>query len=200
MDIDLDYRSDANPLKYYTTIRGARNQINNLCFFPSFQSIDGISCDGEEGVFFRTDWSLLGCILAEEDTIKGNVLPKSTFVRFDNESRIGCFSLTDVEIQDYLCSGTNYTHWAYGGGGGIYLYRSGRLKYFQPTDDIEINGIWCKPSSVRGGVFFYENGNLQKCTSAMDQTIDGVFCEGNFTLKFDENGILTYAKKEKIFD
>jgi len=200
MDIDLDCRSDVNSLRYYTTIRGALNQVINLCIFPSTQTIYGISCNGEEGVFFRTDWSLLGCILAENDTIKENVLPKGTFIRFDNEGRIGCFCLTDTEIQGYLCSGTDYTHWAYSGGGGIYLYRSGRLKYFQPVDDIEIQGVWCKPSSVRGEISLYENGKLKECTSARDQTIDGVFCEENFTLKFDDNGNITYAKKEKIFD
>lgn len=200
MEINLECRSDVNSLRYYTTIRGARNQINNLCFFPSSQTIDGISCNGEEGVFFRTDWSLLGCILAEEDTIKGNVLPKSTFVRFDNERRIGCFCLTDVEVQDYLCSGTDYTHWAYGGGGGIYLYRSGRLKYFRPVDDIDIQCVWCKPSSVRGEISLYENGKLKECTSAKDQTINGLFCGKNYTIKFNEDGNIISSEKEKIFD
>jgi len=41
---------------------------------------------------------------------------------------------------------------------------------------------------------------LKQCTSAKDQTINGVLCEKKFTLKFDENGKLVFAQKEKFFD
>jgi len=53
---------------------------------------------------------------------------------------------------------------------------------------------------VRGGIYLYESGRLKKCASAKDQTIDSVFCGKNFTLKFDKNGNIIYAVKEKIFD
>lgn len=198
--LDLNIQRDIRSMKYYLAIRGARIQVINRCVFTSNQSINGILCNGGEGVFFKPDWSLLGCILAEDDTIAGNVLPKASFIRFDHDGMICCFCLTDPQIQDYTCSGSDYTHWIWMGGGGIFLYPNGQLKYFQPLDDTEIQGIVCKRSQGRGGVHFYEDGSLKKCISAIDQTIDGIFCEKNATLKFDENGKLTYAVKEKIFD
>jgi hypothetical protein len=200
MGIDLNLQSDIGSLENYFAIRGARYQIINKCVFASNQLINGISCHAGEGVFFRPNWNLISCILADDDTIAGNVLPKGTFIRFDHDGMICCFCLVDPHIQGYECSGTDYTHWTWMGGGGVFLYPNGRLQYFQPVEDIEIQGVFCKPSSVRGGIYLYENGRLKKCTSAMDQTIDGVFCGKNFTLKFDENGTLIYAKKEKIFD
>ncbi|HNS17681.1 MAG TPA: hypothetical protein PKH94_00805 [Bacteroidales bacterium] len=198
--LDLDLQKDIRSLKYYCAIRGARIQFINRCVSSSDLLINGISCNGSEGIFFKTDWSLLGCILAEEDTIARNILPGKTFVRFDHNGTICCFSLTNPIIQGLTCSGSDYTHWLWSGGGGVFLYPSGQLKYFQPLDDTEIQGTVCKRSQVRGGVHFYEDGSLKKCTSAIDQTIDGIFCEKNATLKFDENGTLTYAVKEKIFD
>jgi hypothetical protein len=124
--IDLDCRSDINSLKYYFAIREARIRIFNLCHFPSAQIIEGLSCNGKD-VFFKTDWSLLGCILEEADSIKGNLMPEITFIRFNPDGCMVCFCLTDPEVQGYRCAGTNYTGWAWMGGGGILFYPDGSL-------------------------------------------------------------------------
>jgi hypothetical protein len=173
------------------------NQVN-LCKFKTDQIINGLSCDTIEAVFFDDDWNLIGCVLSAEDTVAGNIFKKSTFIRVNWDRTITCFCPYDPFIQGYNCSGTDYTgKWM--GGGGIKLHPNGRLAYFQPLEEIEIQGVWCKPSSVRGGIFLYENGKLMRCTSARKQIIDGTLCQENFTLKFDETGKLIYSVKDKIF-
>ncbi len=199
ISLNIDVQKDIKSMSDYHAVRNARNRTVNSCKFTSNQLINGLSCNGSEGVYFRTDWNLLVCILAEDDTVAGNVLPKNTLVRFNNDGTIYCYCLNDPQIQGYTCSGTDYKgFWM--GGGGVELYPSGRLKYFQPVDDTEIQGVVCKRSEVRGGILLYEDGTLKSCTSAIDQTIDSMFCKKNSTLKFDENGKITYAAKEKIFD
>jgi hypothetical protein len=198
--LDLNIQRDIRSMKYYLAIRWAGFPIINRCVFPYDPLINGICCNGKKGVFFQPDWNLIGCILANDDTIAGNILPKGSFIRYNSDSTLCCFCIMNQQIQDYCCEGTYYTHWLWSGGGGIVLYPNGHLKYFQPLNDTEIQGIVCKRSQVRGGIHFYEDGTLKKCTSAIDQTIDGVFCEKNATLKFDENRTLTYSVKEKIFD
>jgi hypothetical protein len=192
---------DIHTLKmHYFALRGSKNYVVNMCKFDADQEIKGIVCDSEYPVFFKTDWTFLGCILAQDDTIAGNIFPKETYVRFNNDSTIRCFCLSEPIVQGYQCSSTDYTRRMWMGGGGIVLYPSGKLKYFQPSDEVEIMGVYCKHSSARGGVTLYENGKLKSCTSAIDQTIDGVFCGKRHNLEFDEEGKLTYAEKEKIFD
>lgn len=151
LGIDLGRSSDINSLDNYFAIRNAGIRIINLCYFPDLQVIDGISCKGNESVFFNSDWNLLGCILAEADTVKGNLLPESTFVRFNYDGSLACFCLTDPEIQGYRCAGSDYSGGWWMGGGGIFFYPGGALKRFQPVDTVMIRGIVCKRSSVRGG-------------------------------------------------
>jgi hypothetical protein len=201
MNIDLRCQSDINSLEYYFLIRGAGQRFLNRCTFTSSHIIiNGIACDGHKGVFFTPGWDLIGCILSEPDTIAGNLLQKDSFIRFDKNGTISCFCPDDPVIQGYHCSGTDYTHWLHMGGGGIFLYPSGRLKYFQPVNDTIIQGVHCKPSSVRGGIKLFESGRLKACTSAKDQTIGNLVCRKNYTLEFEESGEIRYAEKEKIFD
>jgi hypothetical protein len=196
--LNIDVQEDIGSMSMYLAVRDVLNRLVNTCKFMSNQPIDGLLCNGEQEVYFTTQWKLLVCILAEEDTVAGNLMQKSTLIRYNNDGTIWCFCLYNPEIQGVICSGTDYTgFWM--GGGGISLYPSGRLKYFQPVNDIEIQGVTCKPSSVRGGIYLFEDGKLKKCTSAKDQIIDGVFIGKNFTLKFDEDGKIIYSKKEKIF-
>lgn len=197
--IDLKNSSDINSFKHYLAIRDARIRILNMCIFPEDQLINGIACAGGGETFFNTNWELVGCILAEADTVAGNVFPENTFVRFNKDSTISAFCPTDFEIQGYRCSGTDYNGmWM--GGGGIFLHPNGRLKYFQPVDTVTIQGVLACHSSVRGGIFLHENGNLKACTSGKDQTVQGVFCGEKYRMKFDESGKLIYSEKEKIFD
>lgn len=74
------------------------------------------------------------------------------------------------------------------------------MKYFQPVDDVEVQGIISKPSATRGGIWLYESGKLKTCTSAKDQVINGVLHGKNFRLELDENGNITFSKKDIIFD
>ena len=186
---------------HYFAVRGAGKynyKIVHTCKFPSDQLVNDILCDKNEEAFFKTDWKLLVCILAEDDTIADNVFRKGTLIRFDEDEVIWCYCLYDPVIQGFHCSGTNYLGiWM--GGGGIQLYPSGQLQYFAPMGEIDIQGVCCKHSSSRGGVTLYESGKLMNCISAKKQVIDQVLCGENFKLRFDEDGNLTYAKKEKIF-
>jgi len=174
---------------YFKTIGG---DTVNTCQFTSNQLINDLSCDGAE-VTFTPEWKLRACILCDDDTIAGNVVKKGTLVSFKENGSFSVFCLYDPIIQGYHCSGTNYKFWM--GGGGIYFYPNGNLYLFKPVDDIEIQGVFCK----RACIWFYKNGKLQRCTSAQDQTIDGVVHKKNYTLKFDEDGIITESYKDKFF-
>lgn len=138
-------------------------------------------------------------ILAEDFEVAGNLFKKNTqvIIRDDGNFKIHC--LYNPVIHGYHVKKTNYKRLLFMGSSNFYIYSSGKLKYFQPVSDIEIQGVWCKPSAVRGGVALYESGKLQECTSAKDQTIQGKLVQKNFTLKFDKSGNLTYFIKEKIF-
>jgi hypothetical protein len=160
--------------------------------------IDGVPCLSDEEVIFRPDWTLLAGILSQDYNLGDNVIEAGTFIRFDDE-KICCYCLNHPVIQGYQCAGDNYNKALWTGSTGILLYPSGKLKYFQPYEDLEIQGVLCKKSPARGGVELYENGKLKECTSAADQTIDGVLCEKNYTLHFDENGKLLKAEKLKMF-
>jgi len=174
---------------YFVTIGG---DTVNTCRFTSNQLINGLSCDGKE-VTFTTEWNLRACILAEDDTIAGNVVKKGTLASFNKNGSFWIYCLYDPIIQGYHCSGANYKFWM--GGGGVLLYPNGNLNLFKPVDDIEVQGVFCK----RRCIWFYENGELERCTSAKDQTIDGVLHKKNFTLKFDEDGNITESYKDKFF-
>lgn len=158
--------------------------------------IEGYPC--HKKVFLSKEGQLKIFILAEDFEVAGNKFKKETRISF-RELRIRIHCLYEPEIQGYKIRKTNYKRLLFMGSGNFSLYPSGKLRFFQPVDDIQIEGIWCKPSPVRGGVHLYENGKLKDCTSAKDQTIQGQKVEKNFFLKFDENGKLYYAKKEKIF-
>ena len=184
--------------KSYFVVSNAGETVNT-CRFTSNQLINGLSCDGE-GVIFTTDWNLRICILGEDDTIAGNLLKKGTLTVFGKSGSFSIYCLYDPIIQGYHCSGTGYASGIWMGGGGIRFYPSGQLKYCQPVDDIvEVQGVYCKPSSTRGGIWFYESGKLKRCTSAKDQTIDGVLHKKKYTLKFDEEGNITESYKDKFF-
>lgn len=194
----INLQVNINPLKRYFAIRGCHVYVVNTCKFPCEQLINGIHCTSDEEVIFRPDWTLLACILSEECTIGKNTIEAGTFIRFD-DSAICCYCLNDPVIQGYHCAGDNYKRAFWAGSTGILLYQSGKLKYFQPYEDMEVKGVWCKRSPARGGISLYENGKLKQCISARDQSIDGVQCEKNFTLLFDKNGKLLKAEKERIF-
>lgn len=186
-------------LEHYFAIRNGGVYRVNTCKFSINHKIDGIVCKSNEEIIFDNKWNLQACILGETDTVSGNAFEKETFIRFDKEG-ICCYCLYEPEIQSYKCKGDNYTAKLWMGSTGIKLYPSGKLKYFQPADDIEIQGVICKPSGSRGGVHLNENGNLKECTSAVDQTINGVFCGKRFNISFDETGKITNSRKDKIFD
>ncbi len=173
---------------YFKTIGG---DVVNICRFKSNQIINGLTCDGEE-VIFTTEWKLRACILSDDDTIAGNLLKKGTLVKFNQNGEFWIYFLYDPIIQGHSCSGTNYKFWM--GGGGICFYPNGQLKSFKPTEDVEIQGVWCRSSSMTWGIYLYESGKLKKCSSAKDQTIGGIFYKKKSTLEFDEDGNVIISK------
>ncbi|MEA1899053.1 MAG: hypothetical protein U9N53_15450 [Bacteroidota bacterium] len=159
--------------------------------------IDGYPC--HKDVMFSKNWDLKSFILSESDTIAGNVFKKDTKIFIYKSAGFKMYCLYDPVIQTYRCKGTNYKRFMFMGSTALQLYPGGQLKYFQPVKDIEIQGVLCKRSPTWGGIHLYESGKLKECTSAKDQTIDGVFHGKNFILKFDEDGNITYSKKENFF-
>lgn len=111
---------------------------------------------------------------------------------FGKKGNFSVYCLYDPIIQGYQCSGTNYKFWM--GGGGIHFYPSGQLKYFIPLDETEVQGVWCRSSSMTWGISLYESGKLKKCSSAKDQTIGGIFYKKKSTLEFDEDGNVISSK------
>jgi len=138
-------------------------------------------------------------ILAEDFEVEGNKFLKETqvIIRDNNDYRIHC--LYKPEVQGYIIKKENYKRPLFMGSTNFQLYPDGKLKYFNPAEVVMIQDVWCKPSATRGGVHLYHNGDLQECTSSRKQTIQGVEVEENFCLRFDENGKLIFAEKEKFF-
>ena len=159
--------------------------------------IQGFPCHGK--IILDKDGILKQFRLAEDAEVAGNKFKKNTFIaiRRDKSYHIACPYRPNV--QGYEIRRTPYRSPFYIGSTNFQLYPNGRLSYFLPVDDIEIDGVRCRPSATRGGVHLYENGKLKECTSAGEQTIQGKKVYKNYELKFDENGNLTYMEKEKIF-
>ena len=160
--------------------------------------IQGYPC--HKKIILDKDGNPTQFILAEDAAVAGNDFKKNTFVaiRKDNGYLIHCQYTT--EVQGYKIKKTPYRSPFFVGNTNFQLYPSGKLSYFEPIDDIEIDGVHCRPSGVRGGIKLYEDGKLKECTSAGDQTIQGKKVGKNFELRFDENGNLIYATKEKVFN
>ncbi len=192
-DTYIELNVDMFSLKrHYMLLAGAK--FVNTCKLPPNQLINGFPIDSIEGVIFTTDWNLRELILGDDVTIAGNELKKGTLVVFSKDGSYRVFCLYDPIFQGYQCSGTGYKG-LWGGGGGISFYPNGNLRLFTPLDDIEIQGVYCKKACI----WLYESGKLKRCTSAKDQTINGVLYEKKFTLKFDEEGNITEAYKDKFF-
>ena len=104
-----------------------------------------------------------------------------------------------LKVQGYQIKRKPYRSPFFVGSTNYQLYRSGKLLYFQPTEDVKIDGVWCRPSPAEGVVHLFENGELKECTLAKDQVIQEKKIEKNFTLKFDKNGKLYYVKKKSFF-
>ena len=160
--------------------------------------IDGYPC--HKNVTFDKNGKVKIFILSKEFTVAGNKFNKETqiIIRSNKDYLIHC--LYNPVVQGYHIKRENYKRLFFMGSTNFQLYSNGQLKYFIPVDNIEIQGVWCKPSAVRGGVRLYENGHLKECTSSKEQIINGKLVGKNLKLKFAEDGSLIYAGKEKIFD
>ena len=159
--------------------------------------IDGYPC--HKRIIMTKEGHAKFFILAEDFEVEGKKFLKETqvIIRNNNDYLIHC--LYEPEVQGYKIKKENYKRPFFMGSTNFQLYPDGRLKYFNPAEVVLIQDVWCKPSAIRGGVHLYHNGDLQECTSSREQTIQGVEVEENFCLRFDENGKLIFAEKEKIF-
>ncbi len=160
--------------------------------------IEGYPCHGE--VDLSKNGKLQFFILSKTHNVAGNEFKKNTQVIIHKNKGYTIHCIYKPMVQGYHVKKTPYRNPLFMGSSNFSLYPSGKLERFQPVDNVEIQSIWCRPSPARGAVTLYESGKLKKCTSAKEQIIQGQKVEKNFSLKFDEDGTLTYWKKEKIFD
>lgn len=159
--------------------------------------IDGYPC--HKKITMTRDGHAKFFILAEDFEVAGNWFQKDTKVVIRSDSTFLIHCLYEPTVQGYQIKRTPYRSPFFVGSTNFQLYKSGKLSYFQPTDDVKIDEVWCRPSPARGGVHLYENGRLKECTSARDQVIQGRKVEKNFELKFDENGKLIFAEELNFF-
>mgnify|MGYP007069212468 CR=1 FL=1 len=159
--------------------------------------IEGYPC--HKKVTLNKDGELKFFILAEDSEVAGNGFKKETHVviRTDDTFLIHC--LYEPTVQGYQIKKTNYNKFLFMGDTNFQLYPNGKLKFFQPVSDIQVQNVWCRPSGVRGGIKLFKSGKLQECTSAKDQIVQGNKVEKNNTLKFDENGNLIAIELTNIF-
>jgi hypothetical protein len=69
------------------------------------------------------------------------------------------------------------------------FYPNGRLKYFWPPENLEVDGVPCKATGFQS-VSLHENGRLRMCRLSRATTIQGrAFTEGE-DVALDENGTL----------
>lgn len=173
----LRYRDDGRESLY---ANGVLKQKTTIDGYPCHKNIT-LTKEGKAEFF----------ILAEDFEVAGIKFKKETQVIIRNNNGFLIHCLNEQEVQGYRIRKTNYKKFLFMGDTNFKLYPSGKLKFFQPTNHIKIQGVWCRPSGVRGGVGLYENGNLKECTSANEQIIQGTLVKKNVTLKFDESGKLT---------
>jgi hypothetical protein len=159
--------------------------------------IDGYPC--HKKVVLTKDGHAKFFILAEDFNVAGNWFKKDTEVVIRSDSTFLIHCLYKPTVQGYQIKRTPYRSPFYVGSTNFQLYKSGKLLYFQPIDDIKIDDVWCRPSPARGGIHLFENGKLKECTSAKEQVIEGRIVEKNFELKFEKNGKLIFAEKLNFF-
>ena len=99
-------------------------------------------------------------ILGEDSILAGNNFKNEirVVIRNNNDFLIHC--LYESRVQRYQIQRTNFKKLLFMGSTNFLLYPVGELKFFQPVDEIEIEGVWCKPSPARGSVSLFKNGTL----------------------------------------
>jgi hypothetical protein len=164
---------------------GILKQNSNIQGYPCYRNII-LDKEGNPKQF----------ILHEKASIAGHEFEKGTRVVIQNDGDFSIWCLYEAEIQGYRCKGTSHRRELFLGLPGstkFVLYPSGKLKSFNPVEDIQIQGVWCKSSWMNGQVDLYESGALQECISAREQTIQGKVVGKNTSLRFEEDGRLAYA-------
>jgi len=159
--------------------------------------IDGYPCYKQ--INMTKDGHVKFFILAEDFEVAGNTFRRDTKVHFRSNRDFLIHCLYEPEIQGYMIKKENYRRPFFMGSTNFQLYPDGKLKYFNPAEELLIQDVWCKPSAVRGGIHLYHDSKLKECTSAREQLVQGVLVGKNFTLKFNKEGKLIVAEKEKVF-
>jgi hypothetical protein len=110
-------------------------------------------------------------------------LPAGTTVFFNKEGEFDyCWLSRPTVIQGFECKG--HGHSTMTG-----FYPNGRLKYFWPPENLEVDGVPCKATGFQS-VSLHENGRLRMCRLSRATTIQGrAFTEGE-DVALDENGTL----------
>jgi hypothetical protein len=69
------------------------------------------------------------------------------------------------------------------------FYPKGRLKYFWPPENLEVDGVPCKATSFQS-VSLHENGRLRMCRLSRVATIQGRTLREGEIISLDEEGNL----------
>ncbi len=182
-----------HPWKYDATVDGISyervrsEEINGegkitIGYLSESTEIDGLTYVG--WLHRRSDGSVLGGSLKDNETIGELPIPRGTWVSFDSEGHLASCHFSEPQtIQGHDCRGS---------GNGVkgpvvHFYPSGRLKFFFAPQDCVIQKVPCA-GGLLNGVALHESGNLKSCTLTKSVTIDGRTYSAGTLLRLDEQG------------
>jgi hypothetical protein len=150
---------------------------------PEPQQVEEVPC-ATGYAWFHEDGNLGSCALSRDAKIVGVELPAGTTVFFkENGDFDYCWLSRPTVIQGFECKG--HGHSTMTG-----FYASGKLRYFWPPEDLEVDGVPCKATGF-ASVVLHENGRLRGCRLSRSTTIQGrEFSDGD-DVALDKDGKLS---------
>lgn len=150
-------------LRYSVTAEGDTNSV--IGYLAEAGMYQGYPC-AAHWIHFDGRWNVSMLLLSEDYEMGNRMLKKGTWL-FPREADWGCVFPENLRIAGYPVKGG-------GGPNGTRtnFYTDGRLKYFFPYEDIEVDGFKLK-SGILNPVSFYPDGSLKMGTLAEDYTLNG---------------------------
>ncbi|OYT15937.1 MAG: hypothetical protein B7C24_10405 [Bacteroidetes bacterium 4572_77] len=135
-------------------------------------------------VHFDKGWDLELFCLAENAEVYSVKAIKDAWVLKGRTDKIILVLPEDMEVQGMPCKGG-------GGPKGIHtsFYRTGELRSFFASEEVEIDGVYCK-STVFTNVVLYKNGKLKSAKLSRPYVYETGEIKKGKKIKFDENGNL----------
>ena len=153
---EANYHNESNNKKELTSIKKEKLSKDSI--------INGFPC--QSWVFYSKKGDLVQFELADSFTISGIRFPPSTVIFLDsNGIMYQVYLAQDQIIQSYQCTGGKLKT-------ATGFYPSGKLRFFFPHQDVNIDGVLCKGGSM-SGIWLYESGNLKSAYCAEDIEIEG---------------------------